>query len=121
MSRILVVDDEKILSTSLQRVLVRAGHDVTVANHGSEALKILAEADSFDLLFLDLLMPEIGGGDVLDFAHRKMPRAKILMMTAYGDPSVKEELVARGAAKVLAKPFDDITQIPALVADVLKS
>jgi CheY-like chemotaxis protein len=116
--RILVTDDEKIISGSLQRVLVRAGHEVVVANNGIEALRILGDDKNFDLLFLDLLMPEIGGGEVLDFVHQAMPQAKVLMMTAYGDMSVKEDLVRRGALRVLAKPFDDITAIPGLVKEL---
>lgn len=119
MSRILVVDDERIISSSLQRILVRAGHEVLIANNGIEAIRILDEGSAPDLLFVDLLMPEIGGGEVLDFARKKLPNAKILMMTAYGDASVKEGLLARGAVMVLAKPFEDITLIPELVAKTL--
>jgi CheY-like chemotaxis protein len=118
MKRILVVDDEKIISTSLQRVLTRAGHDVTVANHGIDAIRAI-ECQTFDLIFLDLLMPEIGGGEILTLCRRVMPAAKVLVMTAYGDSAVRSELLARGATRVLAKPFDDITAIPALVNGVL--
>ncbi|MGZ3694372.1 MAG: response regulator [Bdellovibrionota bacterium] len=116
--RILVVDDEKIISNSLQRVLVRGGHEVMVANNGVDAIRILSEDKKFDLLFLDLLMPEIGGGEVLDFVKKAIPQAKVLMMTAYGDISVKEDLMNRGALRVLAKPFDDITLIPKLVSEL---
>lgn len=119
MSRILVVDDEKIISSSLQRVLVRAGHEVKVANNGVEALQVLTTERDFELIFLDLLMPEVGGAEVLDFVRKALPQAKVLMMTAYGDASVKEDLLQRGAARVLAKPFDDITQAPALVEETL--
>ncbi len=119
MKKILVVDDEKIISTSLQRVLLRAGHAVTIANHGLEAIQILETQTDFDLLFVDLLMPEIPGGTVLDYCRKKLPHAKVLMMTAYGDSSVKEDLLNRGASRVLTKPFEDITAMPALVAEVL--
>jgi CheY-like chemotaxis protein len=117
--RILVVDDEKIISGSLQRVLVRAGHEVLVANNGVDALQLLTHDKNFDLLFLDLLMPEIGGGEVLDYVKKAVPQAKVLMMTAYGDLTVKEDLMSRGALRVLAKPFDDITLIPQLIAELL--
>jgi CheY-like chemotaxis protein len=119
MKRILVVDDEKIISSALQRVLTRAGHEVAVANNGIEAIRILDGSPRLDLLFVDLLMPEIGGGEVLDYARKKVPLAKVLMMTAYGDASMKESLLSRGAARVLAKPFEDITKVPELVAEVL--
>lgn len=119
MSHILVVDDEKLLSSSLQRVLTRAGHQVIVANHGAEALRLLQAGEPPDLIFLDLLMPEIGGGEVLDAARRLAPKAKVLMMTAYGDASVIENLLHRGASAVLHKPFDDITRVPEQVRRVL--
>jgi two-component system response regulator AtoC len=120
MSRIIVVDDEKIISSALHRILARAGHEVQVANNGIEAIKLLDSASGVDLMFVDLLMPEIGGGDVLDYAKKKFPLAKVLMMTAYGDSSMKENLLNRGATRVLAKPFDDITKIPELVGEILR-
>jgi CheY-like chemotaxis protein len=119
MSRILVVDDERIISLALGRILTKAGHQVQVANNGIEAIQVLGQGDGFDLIFVDLLMPEIGGAEVLEFAKKKFPAVKVLMMTAYGDSSVKEGLIQRGASQVLAKPFDDITRIPALVAEIL--
>lgn len=115
MANILVVDDEKIISSSLQRVLTRADHNVTVANNGIEAIKILEKQNLFDIIFLDLLMPEVGGAEVLDFAKHKLPNAKIFMMTAYGDQQAKDDLLKRGASKVFSKPFDDITKIPDFV------
>lgn len=115
MSKILVVDDERIISSSLQRILTRSGHTVQVANNGIEAIKALERSEGVDFLFVDLLMPEVGGGEVLDYAKKKFPQAKVLMMTAYGDLSVKEDLLSRGAECVLAKPFDDITKIPDLI------
>jgi len=118
-SYILVCDDEKIISMSLQRVLTRAGYEVKVANHGTEAIRALNDGKAPDMVFLDLLMPEIGGAEVLDFIRKKAPDAKVMMMTAYGDTSVRENLMARGATKVLHKPFDDITKIPDLVREFL--
>ncbi len=115
MKQVLIVDDEKIISASLQRVLIKRGHQVLVANNGLEAIQRINEAPSLDFLFIDLLMPEIGGGEVLDYAKKKFPRAKIFMMTAYGDISVREDLISRGAVTVLAKPFDDILSIPDLL------
>lgn len=121
MARILVVDDEKIISRSMQRILERAGHLVKVANNGLEAIQQIEEAknDPYDLAFMDLLMPEIGGSEVLDIIRLKAPSTKVLMMTAYGDLSAREDLLRRGAILVLSKPFEDLTKIPDLVSEVL--
>ncbi len=114
--KILVVDDEKIISGALQRVLKRAGHEVAIGNHGSDAFRLIEESlEPFEACFLDLLMPEISGATVLDMVKRKMPAAKVFMMTAYGDVTVREDLIKRGAYTVLAKPFEDITKIPELL------
>jgi CheY-like chemotaxis protein len=121
MSRIIVVDDEKIISSALHRILARAGHEVSVANNGIEAIKLLEAAPGVDLMFVDFLMPEIGGGEVLDYAKKKFPAAKVLMMTAYGDANTKDNLLSRGATRVLAKPFEDITKIPELVGKIIDS
>lgn len=119
MAKLLIVDDEKIISHSLQRVLARAGHDIQVANNGIDAIHIISQDSKFDLIFLDLLMPEIGGAEVLRFIKQKNASTKVLMMTAYGDNNAKEELIKAGATMVLSKPFDDIMQIPALVESTL--
>ncbi len=114
--RVLVVDDERIISGALQRVLSRAGHEVSVGNHGMDAIRMINEAkEPFDFCFLDLLMPEISGSTILDMVKQRMPSAKVFMMTAYGDVAVREDLMSRGAVKVLTKPFDDITKIPELL------
>jgi len=114
--KVLVIDDEKIISGALQRVLVRAGHEVFVGNHGIDAIRLIEEATiPFDACFLDLLMPEISGATILDLVKQKMPAVKVFMMTAYGDLAVREDLIKRGAVKVLAKPFEDITKIPELL------
>ncbi|MGZ3652076.1 MAG: response regulator [Bdellovibrionota bacterium] len=114
--RVLVVDDEKIISGALNRMLTRAGHEVQVANHGTEAIRLIEEAKApFDYCFVDLLMPEISGAIVLDLLKKRMASATVFMMTAYGDVAVREDLMKRGAAKVLAKPFEDITKVPELL------
>jgi DNA-binding NtrC family response regulator len=123
MKKILILDDEKIISSSLERVLSKNGFLVSAFNNGIQAIrKIQAEADTnsfFDLAFVDLLMPELSGGDVLDFLKKTSASTQVVMMTAYGDLNVREDLLRRGAAQVLAKPFDDIFQIPELAKKVL--
>jgi DNA-binding NtrC family response regulator len=114
--KVMVCDDEKIISGALSRILKRAGHEVQVASHGVEALQLLeAATEPFDYCFVDLLMPEVNGSVVLDFLKQRMPKCTVFMMTAYGDLAVREDLMRRGATKVLAKPFEDITKIPELL------
>lgn len=118
MAKILIVDDEKIISNSLARVL-KNEHQVVVCNNGIEAIKTIESIRDFEIIFLDLLMPEISGADVLVFAKKTIPKVKVFMMTAYGDQLAKEDLLTKGAAKVFSKPFDDITKIPEFVKSEL--
>jgi adenylate cyclase len=114
--KVLVCDDEKIISGALNRMLTRSGHQVSVANNGVEAMQLVEAAVSpFDFCFVDLLMPEVSGALVLDLLKQRMPKSIVFMMTAYGDLAVREDLLKRGAAKVLAKPFEDITKVPDLL------
>ena len=121
MANILVVDDERLISSGLERVLKRAGHTVVTANNGIEAIKIVKEksvsGQYFDFVFLDFLMPELSGAEVLLFVKGESPKTIVYMMTAYGDHNVKNELVQKGAHTVLMKPFEDITKIPLLLTN----
>lgn len=123
MKFILIVDDEKIIAGSIQRVLSRSGYIAETAANGIDAIQkieaALRAAKKYDLVILDLLMPELGGAEVLDFLHTRMPSAKVLMMTAYGEAGLKDDLIRRGASAVLSKPFDDIMIFPQLVKKTL--
>ncbi|MCO5141882.1 MAG: response regulator [Oligoflexia bacterium] len=115
--KIFLVDDEKIISKAIQRLLEKNQHEVTVFNSGSEALEYLTtnKNNSFDIFFIDYLMPEVSGSDILASARTKFPQAKIYMMTAFSDNTVREQFMSLGANAVLKKPFDDIHDLLKLV------
>ncbi len=121
MANILVVDDEKMISSVVTKVLIKSGHQVKTLNSGIDAISHLQEqrntAIYYEIVFLDLLMPEISGADVLDWIHANSPNSKVIIMTAYGDPAVRMDLMQRGATLILSKPFDDIFSIPKLVEE----
>jgi two-component system response regulator HydG len=68
---ILIVDDETSLRQTLARILQRAGFEVTTAAAGNEALALLTQ-QSFDLIYLDIRMPDISGLEVLKTIHAKL-------------------------------------------------
>lgn len=119
MPKILVVDDEKMIANALQRVLTKAGHLVFTAASGLEAISVLENQSGFDLIFLDLLMPEMNGSDLLEWLRMHRPSIRFIVMTAYGDQAARDALIQRGALQVLAKPFDNILSIPLLVQELL--
>lgn len=107
MARILVVDDEDSLRRLLKAVLERAGHDVITANNGFEAVR-LVDAEPFDLVITDLIMPEMEGIQTIGQLRRLAPDTKIIAMSGGGRGSAGDYLdLAKqlGATMSLAKPF----------------
>ncbi len=79
-AHILVVDDEPTIRLTLEAILKRHGYSVTTAENGTEALARLS-ADSFDLLLLDLMLPDMSGDDIARQAQVIQPKARILILT----------------------------------------
>ena len=119
MHSVLVVDDEKMIAEAVGRILTRAGYRVTVATSGIEALGELKK-QKFDVAIMDLLMSELNGEELLDWIVASGVGTKVLMMTAYGDAKLRQQLIDKGASDVLAKPFEDIFLFPKLVEKLVK-
>lgn len=108
-SRILVVDDNAANRDVLERRLTREGHAVVTAADGAQALRLMGEHD-FDLVLLDLIMPEIGGFDVLtrlksDASTRHIP---VIVISALDELDSIVRCIEAGAEDYLSKPFDPI-------------
>jgi two-component system alkaline phosphatase synthesis response regulator PhoP len=101
--RILVVDDEESILVPLEFLLRKAGHEVALARTGAEALRLLEEGP-FDLLILDLMLPDLDGFALLE----RLPqgrRPKVLVLTARGREADRAKALALGAEAFMAKPF----------------
>jgi len=118
---ILVVDDNEDNCYTLTRRLKRQGYDnVATAGHGREALELLA-ARPFDLVLLDVMMPDMNGYEVLetmkaDPALRGIP---VVMISALDEIDSVARCIELGAEDYLAKPFDP-TLLRARVRDCLE-
>lgn len=104
--RILLAEDEPAIRTALSRILRSAGYDVLEAAHGGEALR-LSEADShpIHLLLSDVMMPGIGGKELVQRLGASRPDMRVVLMSGYtDDEALRADL---GAAKYafLQKPF----------------
>lgn len=104
-ARILVVDDELIVRESLMGWLRKDGHAVSSAQCGREALDMV-NAGAFDLLFLDIRMPDMGGVEVLSAVKARYPEIMVVMITAFGSVESAVEAMKLGANDYLMKPFD---------------
>jgi DNA-binding response OmpR family regulator len=112
--RILVVDDELLIRWSVSEVLAASGHVVAEAGSASEARGALRTGEPFDVVLLDLRLPDCADFTLLSEIRRLAPAATIVVMTAYGSQEVTTEGLRLGARVVLDKPFDMATLEPAL-------
>ena len=107
---ILIVDDEATLRQTLARILQRAGFEVTTCPNGNEALNLLSQ-HTFDLVYLDIRMPDINGLEVLKTIHTQLPELPVVLFTAQPDLNSAVEALRRGAIDYLLKPLKPQTLI----------
>jgi len=103
--RILIVDDEPHICDSLKLLLQRQGYDITTANSGKDAVQLLADHD-FDLLLLDMVIPDMNGYQILDYTNGC--QYDLLTIVITGNASIESAVTAlrKGAYDYLKKPFE---------------
>lgn len=106
--KILTVDDSKTMREMVSFTLKGAGYDVTEAEDGKDALRVLEGGLKADLIITDLNMPQMDGFDLITAlrgnpAHKYVP---ILILTTESDPAKKERGKAAGATGWIVKPFN---------------
>jgi two-component system, NtrC family, nitrogen regulation response regulator GlnG len=104
-ARLLIADDEDNLRWVLGKTLRQAGYQVTAVKDGTAALEA-AEAELFDLIFLDIRMPGVDGLTVLARLRERRSDVPIVIITAHGTMDTAIQAMQRGAYDYLAKPFD---------------
>jgi len=102
--RILIIDDEAALRQTLARILQRAGYEVTTAESGEMGISILSSA-AFDLVYMDIRMPGMGGLQTLKAIHENQPNLPVILFTAQPDMNSAVEALRLGAADYLLKPL----------------
>lgn len=104
--KILVVDDEPHVVTSLTFVLRKEGYDVSSASNGEEAIAKVYESKP-DLIFLDVMMPKKNGYEVCQElkSNPSCSDTHIIMLTAKGQDVDREEGLNSGADEFMTKPF----------------
>ena len=103
---ILIIDDEASLRQTLARILQRAGHEVTTASTGTEGLSLLG-AQSFDLLYLDIRMPDISGLELLEKLRRDDVMLPVIIITAHARTAITVKAIQQGAVTLLDKPYHE--------------
>jgi DNA-binding NtrC family response regulator len=105
--KILIVDDEEVSLASVRRILKWRGiRDVEVCDNGKDAIKRIKEED-FDIVLLDLLMPEVDGMQVLESAKPFKPQTEFIILTAVDDIPTTVKAIRQGAYDYLVKPVEN--------------
>lgn len=101
---VLVVDDEAVVRNGISRVLGKRGTLSTTASSGAEAIEILS-SHSFDLVLLDIRMPDMDGIELLKKIKKGNNRTNVIMITGYPAIDTAVECIKLGAVDYLVKPF----------------
>jgi DNA-binding NtrC family response regulator len=104
-ARILIGDDEIILTTTLKKILGELGYAVIVCNRGEEFLQQLTECKP-DLVLLDIYLGEVNGIQLLNRMRSEGSDIPVIMMTAHSDVALAVRAMKEGAADFVVKPFD---------------
>ena len=102
--RVLVIDDEPVVSLSIRRILAPEGFEVECANDSRAGLE-MALASNFDVIFLDLMMPGMDGMEVLRHIKEANVASEVIMITGHSTIESAVEAMKQGAADYIGKPF----------------
>lgn len=103
-AKILVVDDEVTAGRSIKKILARKGFKVEIAFGADEGLNKL-ENELFELVLLDIMMPQVNGVELLGMIKERWPDLGVVMVTGYPSIETAVEATRRGALDYIAKPF----------------
>ncbi|MFI5322147.1 MAG: response regulator [Thermodesulfobacteriota bacterium] len=100
--KVLVVDDEKLVSIDLRKIINSEGHDVITTQNGIDAARVV-EDSNIDLVFLDLMLPDITGVEVLKEIKKMKSKLPVVIITGYTDSEVMNQALELGPISVLKK------------------
>ncbi len=116
---ILVIDDEEVMRDVLGRVLGQAGYVVSFAETGPEGLE-LARRGSYAAAIVDVMLPEMGGLEVLEELKKQDPEMVVLMITAFASMEMAIDAIKKGAFYFVPKPFDNQQLLHILASGLLQ-
>jgi len=102
---VLVVDDDNLVCWALRKELANHRMNACIAGSGAECMKAVRE-NRFDLIFLDIHLPDANGIDLMKPIREISPESKVVIISGDGNFQGKERALSEGAAQYLEKPFD---------------
>jgi two-component system NtrC family response regulator len=111
--RVLIIDDEGVICDACRLVLTEKGLGVDHCMTGRAGLSAM-ETGAYDIILLDMKLPDIDGTEVLEAVRKKRPAPCVIVMTGYSTMSNAINAMKLGAADYLAKPFTEDELIEAI-------
>lgn len=118
--RVLVVDDEPAIRALVTKIVERAGHPVVGARDGADAIEKL-EQDHFDVIVLDLMMPNVDGFGLIEHIKNSSRRRPSIIVISAGDSATLRRLDGSLVHSIVRKPFDIDVLGDLITAAVLSS
>ena len=104
MQRILIADDDPQVRQILKIFLIKQGYHVDEAENGAQVLSML-DSTPPDLVFLDIVMPDLSGIETLRWIRQKHPELNVIIMTGMNQEEVWKKAMLSGATDYITKPF----------------
>lgn len=118
---ILLVDDEAMIIDVGKNMLKELGYEVLVARSGPQALEVYeAHRENIELIILDMIMPDMGGGETFDQLKAIDAGSKVLLSSGYSIDSDAKKILDRGCDGFMQKPFD-MKELSTKIRDILES
>jgi CheY-like chemotaxis protein len=115
---LLVEDEEAVLDVGI-KMLGKMGYNVLTAKNGQEAIVLYKEKqDTIDMVILDMVLPEMGGGEVYDAIKEINPDVRVLLASGYSIESQAKQILSRGCNGFIQKPFN-LRELSAKIREIL--
>ena len=116
---LLLIDDEDIIIDIGGQILERLGYRVLMARSGKEAIEIYrANKSKINMVILDMIMPDMGGGETYDMLKKINPEIKVLLSSGYSINGQASEIMNRGCNGFIPKPFN-VEQLSRKIREIL--
>jgi two-component system chemotaxis response regulator CheY len=122
LGRILVVDDEAHIRTTVNMVLTKAGYDVVEAENGENGIQAITSGDNslmVDMILCDMQMPKIDGVGAIAHFQAQFPSVPVVVMTGHPDVQAATKLMKQGVKDYLVKPIEK-DKLLAVVGEAVK-
>ncbi len=117
---VLLVDDEEMILEVSQKLLEAMGYRVLAAQSGREAIELYKEKrDDLDLVILDIIMPDMGGGETFDRMREINPDIEVLLSSGYSVDRQASRILERGCKGFIQKPFD-MSELSRKIREILE-